>query len=161
YIDLGRLASGGSDLAWRASSAPRTPRQEAYLLIWRRLRALPEAERADVMAVIRSQYHPLASRQSRPLTRSEVGVLVEDGLVSIGAHCVTHPSLTSISFDACRREIAFSKADCETLSGAPVSVFAYPYGDFDRSVQDDVKAAGFAAALSIQKGPVAGDADLL
>ena len=41
-----------------------------------------------------------------------------------------------------------SKADCEALTGANVSGFAYPHGDLDDETKSMVRDAGFAWAVS-------------
>ena len=115
------------------------------------------------MAEIRSK---LAGRHSQPgsgraMTSAEVRALVNDQLITIGAHTVTHPALTQIGPEARRREIAESKAACEALTGKPVPGFAYPYGDLDDGVRYGVKEAGFLYACSSSSGPVTAVSDLL
>ncbi len=55
-------------------------------------------------------------------------------LVTVGSHSVSHPHLTDIPQDASRREIAGSMAALEQLTGRKVSLFAFPYGDFDDEI---------------------------
>ena len=114
------------------------------------------------MAELRSAFggrdgHPTSRR---PMTPEEVRALVTGGLVTIGAHTVTHPPLTSIEAGARRREIVESKAACEALIGTHVSGFAYPYGDLDDEVRSDVEGAGFAYACSTRHGPVTAGSDV-
>jgi peptidoglycan/xylan/chitin deacetylase (PgdA/CDA1 family) len=94
------------------------------------------------------------------MTSMEVRTLVADGLVTIGAHTVTHPALAGLGAAACRREIIESKVVCEALVGAPVTSFAYPYGDFDAMARDEVKTAGFAFACSMRRGPAFATSDV-
>jgi peptidoglycan/xylan/chitin deacetylase (PgdA/CDA1 family) len=49
-------------------------------------------------------------------------------------------------------ELAGSKADLETLTGAPVTQFCYPYGDLDARVANAVRSAGYEAATTVQRG---------
>jgi peptidoglycan/xylan/chitin deacetylase (PgdA/CDA1 family) len=148
--------------AWR-TWLPRRRRRRAYRAIWRALRPLDNRERGLLMAEIQSK---LAGRHSQPgsgraMTRAEVRALVDDQLITIGAHTVTHPALTEIGPEACRREIAESKAACEALIGKPVPGFAYPYGDLDERVRSVVEEAGFAFACSTRSEPVTAKSDLL
>jgi peptidoglycan/xylan/chitin deacetylase (PgdA/CDA1 family) len=126
------------------------------------LRPLDNEERGLLMAEIRSK---LAGRHQsgsgRAMTTAEVRALVDDQLITIGAHTVTHPALTQIGPEARRREIAESKAACEALMGKPVPGFAYPYGDLDDGVRYAVKEAGFVYACSNSSGPVTAASDLL
>jgi peptidoglycan/xylan/chitin deacetylase (PgdA/CDA1 family) len=148
--------------SWR-TWVRRRRRRRAYRAIWWVLRPLDNEERGLLMAEIRSK---LAGRHFQPgsgraMTRSEVRMLAGDGLITVGAHTVTHPVLTAIGTDACRREIAESKAACEALIGKPVPGFAYPYGDLDERVRSVVEEAGFAFACSTRSGPVTAKSDLL
>lgn len=97
----------------------------------------------------------------RAMSSGEVRTLAASGLVTIGAHTVTHPSLPSLDATACRHEVAASKTACEAIVAAPVSAFAYPYGEFDSQVREAVKAAGFATACSTRRGPVGATSDVL
>ena len=94
------------------------------------------------------------------MTREEVRTLVSDGLVTIGAHTVTHPVLPTLRADASRREITDSKRACEAIIGAPVTSFAYPYGAFDDNTREMVRRAGFSFACSVQHGPAVATSDL-
>ena len=64
----------------------------------------------------------------------------------------THPDLTAQDADAAREEISGSKADLERALGAPVSAFAYPFGELDPEVRDLVRAAGFESASGVTPG---------
>lgn len=152
----------GND-AWRAWSAPQTRRQKAYLAIWRVLRPLGDEERQGVMAQLRSSFSDSDPHHARgrAMTREEARALVTGGLVTIGAHTITHPQLTSLAAGARRREIFDSKAACEALIGAPVPGFAYPYGDHDDEVRSAVVGAGFIYACSTRHGPIIPRSDVL
>jgi peptidoglycan/xylan/chitin deacetylase (PgdA/CDA1 family) len=140
---------------WRAWSPPLTRRQEAYLAIWQALRPLRNEERNGVMAQLRSIFSDSGSShppRDGAMTRDQVRALVTGGLVTIGAHTVTHSQLTGLGVNARRREIEESKAACEALIGERVPGFAYPYGDLDREVRLAVEAAGFEYACSTRNG---------
>jgi peptidoglycan/xylan/chitin deacetylase (PgdA/CDA1 family) len=49
--------------------------------------------------------------------------------VEFGAHSVRHAYLSRLEDSEARWEITQSKRDCETLIGAEIRHFAYPYGD--------------------------------
>jgi peptidoglycan/xylan/chitin deacetylase (PgdA/CDA1 family) len=148
---------------WRVwVDSPRTVRQEAYLAIWKALRAVGMHEREAVMAKLHSALgsSPERARSRRPMTPQEVRALVRDRLVAIGAHTVTHPLLSGLGAAACHREIAESKLACEAIVGAPVLAFAYPYGDMDPRAREAVKAAGFILACSTLDGPTIATSDV-
>jgi peptidoglycan/xylan/chitin deacetylase (PgdA/CDA1 family) len=136
-------------------------RRAALQAIWQSLRVFEDEERRSVMAKVRSDFnvrdHP--ANLGRAMTDSEVRALMADGLVTIGAHTVTHPVLSAVGAAACRREITVSKWACEALVGVPIAAFAYPYGDFDAQAREAVKAAGFKFACSTQPGPAGAASD--
>ncbi len=70
----------------------------------------------------------------------------------IGAHTLTHASLTSIPPDAAREEIAASKKALEDRFGIPVEHFCYPYGNMNQKVAGMVEEAGFRTGCSTRFG---------
>jgi peptidoglycan/xylan/chitin deacetylase (PgdA/CDA1 family) len=70
----------------------------------------------------------------------------------IGAHTLTHPSLTTIPEAQAREEISSSKKKLEDLFGVPVRHFCYPYGKWSRRVRDLVEGAGYATAVTLDFG---------
>jgi peptidoglycan/xylan/chitin deacetylase (PgdA/CDA1 family) len=131
--------------------------------IWQALRPLDDDERESVMRTIRSVFKVAdhQDRLGRAMTEEEVKALVADGLMTIGAHTVTHPVLSALEPAACGHEITGSKLACESLLDTPVVSFAYPYGDFDANVREEVRRAGFALACSTQRAPVTIMSDIL
>jgi peptidoglycan/xylan/chitin deacetylase (PgdA/CDA1 family) len=74
---------------------------------------------------------------------------------SIGAHTVTHPILSRLTPARAQEEIRGSKAAIEKVLGDPVRAFAYPNGrpdDYNETVTRLVQEAGFACALTTQRG---------
>jgi len=65
----------------------------------------------------------------RPLTRTELEQLAHSPLIEIGAHTMTHPTLSLAPIEEQQREIADCRATLERVLGRPVSAFAYPYGN--------------------------------
>lgn len=126
------------------------------------LRRLDDAERAVALEKLRSIFglHEYRPTLGRAMSGKEVKMLVADGLVTIGAHTVTHPMLSGLEAEACRHEITESKLACEALLGAPVASFAYPYGDFNAEAREAVIKAGFTFACSMRPGPVVATSDV-
>lgn len=89
-----------------------------------------------------------------PMTTDDVRALTDGGTVSIGAHTVTHPLLSTLSSEDRVQEIRQSKKDCEALMGAPVEGFAYPYGDCDPATERLVCEAGFLWGCSTRSDRV-------
>jgi peptidoglycan/xylan/chitin deacetylase (PgdA/CDA1 family) len=159
-FNIGRTALFRKNASLEGDSSEK--RKAAITAIWRIIRRLDDAERKLVMDQVRSifsgpNYHAWSDRV---MTGAEVRELVAGGLVTLGAHTITHPTLSGLSVDACNREIVESKLACEELIGRPVRSFAYPYGDFDSSAREAVKTAGFTCACSTRRGPAFATSDV-
>jgi peptidoglycan/xylan/chitin deacetylase (PgdA/CDA1 family) len=75
-------------------------------------------------------------------------------LVAIGAHSVSHPHLTLLAPERARAEIVESQAAISQIVGDPVTLFAFPYGDFDATVVDICRQEGFKHVFTIMPKPV-------
>ena len=75
-----------------------------------------------------------------------------DAGMEVGAHSQTHPHLIDCNEEDLENEVIGCKANLEALLGAPVSQFCYPYGAFNKQVAEAVKAAGYTAATTTNKG---------
>ena len=82
----------------------------------------------------------------RPLTRNETVLLSQGGLVEIGAHTMSHPTLTALPPAEQRDEIQQSKDCLEHMLEQPVVSFAYPHGATSPATADIVSDAGFQLA---------------
>jgi peptidoglycan/xylan/chitin deacetylase (PgdA/CDA1 family) len=72
-------------------------------------------------------------------------ISVYDGFL-VANHTATHPHLTRLAPADAAREIQEGKDALEQLFGYEVTGFAYPYGDYNGSVKDAVRAAGHVYA---------------
>jgi peptidoglycan/xylan/chitin deacetylase (PgdA/CDA1 family) len=70
----------------------------------------------------------------------------------IGAHSLTHPSLTAIPKARAEEEITASKRKLEDLFGVEVRHFCYPYGKWSLSIRDLVERAGYSTAVTLDFG---------
>ena len=65
-----------------------------------------------------------------------------------------HLALTTQSRATKQAEVAADKAALEDTLGCPVSLFSYPYGDYDAELVTIVRDAGFRAAVTVDAGRV-------
>jgi peptidoglycan/xylan/chitin deacetylase (PgdA/CDA1 family) len=97
------------------------------------------------------------------MTPRQIAKLHGEGM-EIGAHTVNHPILMSIGMDEARAEIVASKRTLEEITGAPVTLFAYPNGkpgqDYGPVHVRLVREVGFAAAVSTIGGVAHRGSDL-
>jgi peptidoglycan/xylan/chitin deacetylase (PgdA/CDA1 family) len=70
----------------------------------------------------------------------------------LGAHTMSHPDLSTLDYEACRREIADSRDALERITGAEVQTFAYPFGKYGPEALAAVKDAGLLAAVTTGSG---------
>ena len=68
------------------------------------------------------------------------------------SHTLTHPRLAKLARDACRRELAESRARLEDELGHAVLDLAYPFGSFDEHVRSAVLEAGYRSACAETPG---------
>ena len=73
--------------------------------------------------------------------------------MTIGAHTLSHVRLPQSTLAVARMEITESKRRLELALGQAVSLFAYPYGESNPTVETMVKEAGFTAAFATDRAP--------
>jgi peptidoglycan/xylan/chitin deacetylase (PgdA/CDA1 family) len=152
---------------WNASARNiPTPRHALYLDLYKKIRPLDPSQRQALL----KQICLWAGRGSaardgyRPLTGPEIGTLVRDGLVAVGAHTVSHPFLSSLPLPAQRDEIRKSKILLENAVQGRVTGFAYPYGGVDAytaQTVEAVKESEFQTAFTTSSGPIGVNSDSL
>jgi len=130
-----------------------TPRQAAYLEVWRLLRGTTGAVRVDVLKQLRSWAGAGSAARSDylPMTREELSALVREPRIRIGAHSMTHPVLSSLAEPDQQYEVRNSKRALEDFVGSTVDFFSYPFGgqaDYTRATLALIEEAGFALACA-------------
>jgi len=126
-------------------------RHAFYFSVWEKLKPLNALVREKLLDEIRAWAGNLSGPRDshRPLTDDELRAL-DGGAVEIGAHTVSHPSLTKHSPNVQKQEIRESKCWLEDSLGRSVGAFAYPYGDHSRATAALVAQAGFELACTTQ-----------
>ena len=88
------------------------------------------------------------------LSWDQVTELSNEGM-QIGCHSRFHPYLTRISSEReLWDEIAGAKATLEAHLGKPVTVYAYPFGQYNEHIVELVKKAGYTCARGTNSGIV-------
>jgi peptidoglycan/xylan/chitin deacetylase (PgdA/CDA1 family) len=85
---------------------------------------------------------------------------MQRGGIDFGAHTLTHPDLTRLSFGQVKAEVREAKSVIEGTLGVAVTSFAYPYGRYNGQVRDIVREH-FACACSDKLRLVSQGSDLL
>lgn len=91
-------------------------------------------------------------RREDLLAATDLARLADAG-AEIGAHGYSHRELRGLSGDALHRETAGAREALAAALGRPVLTFCYPYGRFDPSAEEAVRAAGYLAAAGIHGHP--------
>jgi peptidoglycan/xylan/chitin deacetylase (PgdA/CDA1 family) len=117
----------------------------------------PVEKREELLRQLRRWCAAPAPRapSDRPLTCAELRSLAESRLVTIGAHAVSHASLTALPEQEQASEILSSKARLQEILGREVNVFSYPFGsanDCSATTARLCKAAGFRKAATAWPG---------
>ncbi len=148
-LDLQSFGLGKLELNDHAS------RRRAINVLLPKLKYASLSRREDSLA----ELHRLAGYPSLNdglmMRSSQVRELHKAGM-EIGGHTVHHPILTELDDEAAREQIALGRQKLQAITGAPVTVFAYPNGgprtDYDRRHVAIVHELGFHAAVSTASG---------
>lgn len=71
------------------------------------------------------------------LSRSQMEEMKD--LVDFQGHTMTHPYLTQLSLEDAEREMVEADKIIEEITGKPVSVFAYPFGEYNKQILEITK----------------------
>ena len=114
--------------------------------------AAPELEARGMSAVffvIVDSIGKTLSRDYYHASEDQLKELSSNPKFALESHTLSHPFLTKISSEELTSEIKNSKARLEELSGRPIKLFSYPYGDYNQTVIDGVIDAGYGAAFIV------------
>jgi peptidoglycan/xylan/chitin deacetylase (PgdA/CDA1 family) len=84
------------------------------------------------------------------LSREDLKMLSQSGVISIQSHTATHPDLTQI--EQFERELKGSRDDIQEITGKQVMALAYPYGNFNQIVAAETKKY-YSFGLTTTPGP--------
>jgi peptidoglycan/xylan/chitin deacetylase (PgdA/CDA1 family) len=121
-----------------------------------------------VIEKIVEQYQEMTStckKEFRNLSVEALRVIDKTGLVTIGAHTMTHPILKNEDDFSSEREIYDSVRELSTLLGHEISYFAYPNGipalDFTEREVGYLRHIGIRLALTSESRHLASSDDLM
>jgi peptidoglycan/xylan/chitin deacetylase (PgdA/CDA1 family) len=140
--------------AWRAWEDPPTPRHALYCVWSKLLMAMSDVEQRRFMRQLRALVTDVPAPQPTMgrLSNSDLSALTEDGLITVGAHTMTHPALSALPLHRQRAEVDSNKAYLDFQLGHPVDSFAYPYGMYSPETTEVLRAARFKTAFTTRSG---------
>jgi len=110
------------------------------------------AYKGDRAAIIGSVRDRVVAAQAparfRNATWEALTVAARAGL-SLGAHTVTHRSMTTLDDAELEHELVEGRAIIARHCGVTPTLFAYPYGLWDERVRDATQSAGYRAAFTL------------
>jgi peptidoglycan/xylan/chitin deacetylase (PgdA/CDA1 family) len=107
---------------------------------------------ADVVALAASVNGAAGYVVDRFLTWEQVREMAADG-VTFGGHGAEHHILTTVPESEARYEIEQSRELIRQHIGAPVTAFSYPNGDWNPTVAELVRGAGYQVAFATTHPP--------
>ena len=115
----------------------------------RRWLSVYRGDRAAILGSVRNRAaSPQPSPRSRNATWEALTVAARAGL-TLGAHTVTHRSMTTLDDAELERELVESRAIIARHCGITPALFAYPYGLWDERVCRATQSAGYRAAFTL------------
>jgi peptidoglycan/xylan/chitin deacetylase (PgdA/CDA1 family) len=149
-VDLEDLGAGTLDLNGAETRAAATTR---LIRAWKHLPPGERQSRVDELAR-RAGVQPPTNLMMRS---DQVRALARAGM-TVGSHTATHPILAKIDDAEAEREMRESRARLESITGEPVTQFAYPNGrlgdDYELRHAEIARRVGFELALSTDPGMV-------
>jgi peptidoglycan/xylan/chitin deacetylase (PgdA/CDA1 family) len=144
-----------------ASALPPAYAGEGWRTRKQHLKDLPDATRRAFIAQLADLTSDLGPPgESRVVSREELETWVAAGM-AVGSHTMTHPILPTLGDAELEKELVESKLALESMTGGPVTAFAYPNGGFDARVRDAVGAAGYTSATILGSRDVPLGCDVL
>jgi peptidoglycan/xylan/chitin deacetylase (PgdA/CDA1 family) len=132
-----------------------TVRQDIIARV-RNIKSTHEAQPAaliDGLVALLGSSAPPRPAGERFMTWHHVHEMSQDG-VTFGGHGETHRILTTLSPADLEREMQESQAAVTREVGRRTASLSYPNGNWNRSVADAARAAGFEIGFSMDRGPV-------
>jgi peptidoglycan/xylan/chitin deacetylase (PgdA/CDA1 family) len=99
-----------------------------------------------------ASYWWFEGEQPPALDWASIRELDREGLVSFGAHTLTHPFLPRVDDATAREEVLVGRTELEERLGHAVETFCFPAGLYEERELKLVREAGYRAALTTTPG---------
>lgn len=131
----------------------------AWAALAPKVQAMPEHDQREwiLRAAEKAGVDVYALCRASAMTWDDIRSMAKDPLATIGAHTLNHFNLAKLDEEDARWEIEESKRRVSDELGAPVSCFAYPYGNTDAAGPREFAMcaeAGFAASVTTRHGVI-------
>lgn len=141
----------------RVELACRTPRQKrgAFERVYWTLRRMPHEQQWQTFDDVFSRHRPEEPSAPPMLSLEMIESMRDTGLLTVGAHTLTHPALSKLSRQAVLDEMEGSRSRLAEWLGEVPRHFSYPYGDAGSAGPREFDAArdlGFETGVTTRKG---------
>jgi peptidoglycan/xylan/chitin deacetylase (PgdA/CDA1 family) len=146
--------------SWRAWQEPAPTRRHAlYAVLWRLCHSVDRSRRCAILRILRGVAGDDGSARSshRAVSSRQLECLCRSGLIEIGGHTVSHPSLAGLPPSEQSEEVRDDRMALIRMTGQPIDSFAYPFGkttDYTDITKAVVSEAGYTIACSNIRGAV-------
>jgi peptidoglycan/xylan/chitin deacetylase (PgdA/CDA1 family) len=103
-------------------------------------------------------------RRKPLMSAARLRVLSDDPFIDLGSHTVDHVSMRQVAPQEMRKQAMESRRSLEDLTGRPVTLFSYPFGqrdDFSPATEAVLRETGYEAAVTTCWGTRNAPADVL
>jgi peptidoglycan/xylan/chitin deacetylase (PgdA/CDA1 family) len=148
------------------AAKPATTRHRAYQRILRGLASQPPTRRREALNQLAETLHATVTPRARHrmVSTADVQRLLASGLVELGSHTCSHPTLGHLPADEQDREIQASCVRLRELTGQLARIFAYPFGkpsDYSTETVQILDRAGIRLACTTVRSLVRPGTDRL
>jgi peptidoglycan/xylan/chitin deacetylase (PgdA/CDA1 family) len=84
------------------------------------------------------------------MTPNDLRELAAHPLMEVGAHSISHPRLDELPRAEIAHQIGAARMYLQHVTGAPIPSVAYPHGNYDRRVLDEVRRAGHTSGAAVR-----------
>jgi peptidoglycan/xylan/chitin deacetylase (PgdA/CDA1 family) len=145
----------GSDIRSRSPAELRfLVRQAVDKLKHRPAEEIQQLERELEAALASSSPGANSRGADRFMTWSQVSELARSSRVALGAHGCSHTPLTLLDQAKVASELEESRSRIAAAIGRPITCIAYPNGNFNDTVLELTRSAGYALGFTTDKGSV-------
>lgn len=144
----------------RFDAATTKQKYRAFNEIYWALRRMPHETQMATIDDLEQRYEQsaIASREGdEPASWKMLSEMLGSGLLTVGAHTITHDALSKLPESRVRDEMKGSQDRLEEELGITPTHFAYPYGDAASAGHREFEIArtlGFTTAVTTRKGTV-------
>jgi len=114
----------------------------------------PLLKAAGIPATLFMATDPVDEQHSNYMSWHDVRRLQSEG-VEIGHHTASHLHMVAAGMENALNDVRRASERFEAELGAVPKIFAYPYGEYDKSMAAAVQGEGFEAAFAQYSGPIA------